>query len=169
MTPSVKATNLLDRFWNGVLPIDPNKIAEKLDIRVLPLSSHDVQSGLSGALHWYPSSDATDRVLYCRYNDTESLQRQRFTIAHEIGHFALGHMQGHALFRDPTEVFTGRVHSPQEVEANQFAAALLMPEKMVKALIGSGVNTLRSLATRFEVSESAMRWRLVNLGLLSAL
>lgn len=166
----VSASSLLDRFWDGVLPVNPSAIAESLDIRVVPLSQQDVAKGLSGALHWHPSEDGTSQQLLCRYNKEESKERQRFTIAHEIGHFASGHLDdSRVMFRDKTEVFTKRVYDPLEAQANRFAAELLMPESLVKTSIQrDGMTTLNQLAKRFGVSESAMRWRLVNLGLLSS-
>lgn len=166
----VSASSLLDRFWNGVLPINPEAIAEALGIRVVPLSQQDVLKGLSGALHWHPSEDGEGHQLFCRFNQNESKERQRFTIAHELGHFASGHLAGNrVMFRDTNEMFTKRVFDPLEAEANRFAAALLMPADLVKASIQrDGMTTLHQLAKRFGVSESAMRWRLVNLGLLSS-
>lgn len=166
----VSAAALLGRFWDGVLPVRPEAVAEALGIQVVPLNTVDVGKGLSGALHWYPAADSPDRQLYCRFNLSESRERQRFTIAHEIGHFASGHLtDGKVMFRDTKEVFTKRVYDPQEAEANRFAAELLMPEALVKSAIQSdGIRTVQQLAGRFLVSESAMRWRLVNLGLLSS-
>lgn len=165
----ISASALLDRFWDGVLPVKPEAIAEALGIKVVPLNDVDVSKGLSGALHWFPSQDSPDRQLYCRFNSSESKERRRFTIAHELGHFASGHLSnGQVLFRDTTEVFTKRVYDPLEAEANRFAAELLMPEALVKSFIQSGTHTIQHLAKHFQVSESAMRWRLVNLGLLSS-
>jgi len=60
----------------------------------------------------------------------------------------------------------------QEVQANQFAAALLMPEPLVReALASNGIDlademALFTLAETFEVSAQAMTFRLVNLGIL---
>ena len=165
----VSASALLDRFWNGVLPVDPKAIAEALGLRVVPLGPTDIAQGLSGALHYHQAEGDSEPHLYCRYNaTTEGAERQRFTIAHEVGHYALGHMVGKTLFRDTTETFTGRVYDSVEVEANRFAADLLMPASLVKSAIEQdGIQTVSQLAQRFGVSASAMRWRLVNLGLLS--
>lgn len=103
-----------------------------------------------------------------RYSTTESPVRQRFTIAHEIGHFALGHLNSAGkMFRDTPENFSNGA-APEERQANAFAAQLLMPEKVVKFAVNErGFNTLKSLANVFDVSEVAMKYRLVNLGLLS--
>lgn len=165
------ASSFLDRFWNGVLPINPAALAQAAGLRVLPLSWDDSVAGLSGALHWHQEPNDPQPVLHCRFNSTESVERQRFTIAHEVGHYALGHIKNQeTLFRDTNEVFTGRVYDPVEVQANRFAAALLMPAKLVQQAINNdGLRTVPALAARFGVSVSAMRWRLVNLGFLSSL
>ena len=60
-------------------------------------------------------------------NGDDSLQRQNFTIAHELGHYLLGHRKesGYTvLLRNPDEM----VKTPIEKEANCFAANLLVPE-----------------------------------------
>jgi Zn-dependent peptidase ImmA (M78 family) len=60
----------------------------------------------------------------------------------------------------------------KEIEANQFAASLLMPAKLVRAhaaRFGKGPlleDEVRHLAREFEVSEQAMTIRLTNLGLI---
>ena len=80
------------------------------------------------------------------------------------------------LFRSPVRVdFRDRVSSlatdQEEVEANRFAAALLMPQEMVvQAVTGASRDPdelVRSLARSFKVSEAAMGYRLINLGVLS--
>lgn len=63
----------------------------------------------------------------------------------------------------------------EEIEANAFAAALLMPEKMIRDLINrlpaskrrEPDDTATALADVFKVSTSAMNFRLINLGLTS--
>ena len=101
--------------------------------------------------------------------------RQRFTIAHELGHFLL-HEHGTYVDKATTARFraneAGSGSIREEREANQFAAALLMPaqwvqEEFLKHPFDFGDDaTLRELCDRFEVSSQAMMWRLKNLGLL---
>ncbi len=102
--------------------------------------------------------------------------RQRFTIAHELGHNALHPGdefvdQIRVDFRDQ-RASAGTVD--QEIEANAFAAELLMPEALVRTehrqQVEEGVEPGRDdfvteLAIRFDVSLEAMSYRLVNLGL----
>ncbi len=111
------------------------------------------------------------------YNASHSTVRQRFTIAHEIGHYVL-HAKNKAqslfvdkhVFRRDEGSSTGL--DQQEVEANKFAAALLMPEALVRAEIAKqqldldDEDDVSNLARRFNVSAAAMSFRLKNLQLL---
>ncbi len=113
---------------------------------------------------------------YIRYNNTESEHRQRFTIAHELGHFML-HKEDKPLFVDKNEKIlyrnfdssTGEIK--KEREANAFAAALLMPRFLLKQAISNTPdnteNVISYLAEQFNVSEQAMSFRLSNIGYLS--
>ena len=108
--------------------------------------------------------------------------RLRFTIAHELGHLILHkftepHADGRlqVRFRDE-ESSKGRVH--EEIQANQFAAELLMPERFVRALVNNSdiadeksddgaVEQLKLWAKRFEVSAQALSLRIANLSSLN--
>lgn len=61
--------------------------------------------------------------------DTEPAQRLRFTIAHELAHYLLGH-----LGDDISSLSRSNVRYPQEQEADMFAARLLMPACVLWAL-----------------------------------
>lgn len=112
------------------------------------------------------------------YNLNHSRVRQRFTIAHEIGHFVMhaSDNQQQRLFVDRSTMFKRDENSStgddlQEIQANQFAAALLMPEKLIREEIASSrldlddEEDVSDLAKRFNVSAAAMTFRLENLGL----
>jgi Zn-dependent peptidase ImmA (M78 family) len=97
-------------------------------------------------------------------NTDEGLLRQRFTLAHELGHFALGHEDAP---RDMSTSFSAGQVSHIERAANQFAAELLMPADAVAKLVRSGkFKTIEDLAQAFQVSKVAMTYRVNNLGLL---
>src|SRR5919204_2126941 len=92
------------------------------------------------------------------------LRRYRFTIAHEIGHW-ICHCGGpvpqprFCRARDLRED-TDRT---LEREANVFAAELLMPEEPLRRCwheVPASVNPIEWTAARFDVSPSAMHWRL---------
>ncbi len=104
-------------------------------------------------------------------NATQHLNRQRFTIAHELGHFFLHEFDG--IHLDKTFHRNGISSlgvSSQEIEANTFAAELLMPDYMVKrellAIRGDLItdDAVSQLANHFGVSTQAMGIRLSNLG-----
>ncbi len=110
--------------------------------------------------------------------------RQRFTIAHECGHFLLHQTENEAsgLFVDRRYAAfywrDGRSSEGEdiaEVEANQFAASLLMPTKLVLEEIQkqdfdlTDEEALNALASKFEVSIQAMSFRLANLGILKGI
>jgi Zn-dependent peptidase ImmA (M78 family) len=99
-------------------------------------------------------------------NSTEAPVRQRFTLAHEYGHYKLGH--GTVFDRD-ADIF-GR--HPQEVSANAFAAEFLAPRPAVHAWLERrgdpeiDLELVVRLACHFGISARAARIRLETVGLL---
>jgi Zn-dependent peptidase ImmA (M78 family) len=112
-------------------------------------------------------------------NSAHPSARQRFTIAHELGHRALH--PGRELILDvPVRVnlrdkTSSTASDLEEIEANAFAAALLMPEPLIRyqlSQLPAGKRrepdaTATALAAIFKVSTSALNFRLINLGLTS--
>lgn len=111
-------------------------------------------------------------------NVRHKLPRQRFSLAHELGHLLLhAPTSGDASFVDKSFLIMKRdsrsglgvlVH---EVEANFFAAEVLMPAESLYRDIATtdqmDKKTLqRHLADRYAVSEEAVRFRLSNLGFI---
>jgi Zn-dependent peptidase ImmA (M78 family) len=102
--------------------------------------------------------------------------RRRFTIAHELGHFLLHRNEElHVDERFPIgfrSELSSKALDAAEIEANQFAAELLMPSTLlidhVRSLssIGDAETAVSQLAHLYEVSEQAMTIRLSALGLL---
>jgi len=155
--PVKTARNLLHKYWKGGLPIDPSKIAGLEGLRVEPFADH-ASKNLSGEL--VPDGD----TAIIKFNPSDSAKRQRFTIAHELGHYMLGH--GHA-FRDPSSHFSMSYYDQREVDANQFAAEVLMPEVAVKVLLKQRkITDVAELARLFDVSVNAMSYRLKKLGFM---
>lgn len=112
-------------------------------------------------------------------NSRNSHKRQRFTIAHELGHWRLH--KGKPLIVDQSVMINKRdgvssqASDREEIQANQFAAELLMPRHLVDRELRRQIITARSreelitaLARVFDVSNDAMGWRLINLGVLSS-
>lgn len=136
------------------LPIDPFAIAAAADISIDSLPAGEV--GISGVF-LLTGHDAA--ILY-RASPTNP-GFERFSVAHELGHYFLeGHLE---MIRqeggrhESRAGFRGR-RSAIEVEADQFAAALLMPAGPVQRLLAElpvGLEAIRTLKTRAIVSMTA--------------
>ena len=95
-------------------------------------------------------------------NKTHSINRQRYTIAHELGHYCL-HKDFKDMFQDTTFFRREKDWTSIEYEANSFAANLLMPKDAIESAIDNDVITLKELSDKFGVSMVAMKNRLLSL------
>lgn len=151
-------------------PVDPFKVAKALGLIVV---ADDLGEDVSGLL----IRRGSQVVVGVQRSDHPN--RRNFTVAHEIAHYRLGHQfeigahvhvdKGNFISQRGSRSSKGI--DPKEIEANQFAASLLMPTQIVQnearklglPLLDSDVT---ALADRFKVSEQAMTIRLSKLGLL---
>ena len=91
--------------------------------------------------------------------------RKRFAVAHELGHFEL-HRDSQLLFCTEQDMVVWNENKPQEIEANEFAANVLMPESLFLARIGKekpNLNIVKSLAEEFRTSLTATAVRYAQL------
>jgi len=107
-------------------------------------------AGIAGAC-WGPGT-ATP-IISVHAGDWST--RQRFTLAHELGHVCCGH-DGH-LPKDTVATLGAWAGDPREVEANAFAGELLMPEHRFLELVGPDptLDELVLAAEAFNVSPQA--------------
>jgi Zn-dependent peptidase ImmA (M78 family) len=109
---------------------------------------------------------AKDKTIYL--NADEPAVRQAFTIAHELGHYFLGHKTNEYGVYRRSKAHLNEITESNEIEADQFAANLLMPEPMVRTMLAKYPFLLdvdlSLLARRFGVSTSAINNRLRFLG-----
>jgi Zn-dependent peptidase ImmA (M78 family) len=109
---------------------------------------------LSGVL------DLTGDVATITINSKHNQERQRFTIAHEIGHYLLHYRSTDKGFLDTTlYTFQDKITNKIEAEASRFAAALLMSSDVIQDEL-TQVSDLYDLANRFKVFPAAMQIRL---------
>lgn len=168
----MQAEKLAENVGKGEVPVNVEGIAKSLGLEVLYADLGEEVSGL------LISDGASAQVCI---QESDPPVRQRFTIAHEIGHHFLLHQfeSGEHVHVDKGNYISQRGPrasegvDPKEVQANQFAASLLMPTKAIRQriakLAGGGpvLDThVESLAKEFEVSEQALTIRLTGLGLL---
>lgn len=140
-------------------PVNVHKIALLMDFRVMPWGGFSDNFG--GGVFVFEGA----KVI--AVNENHPQNKQRFSIAHEIGHIAHGHNISDTdlkRFTDGEFNYLNANHR-QEKEANMFAAELLMPKKFLdKSLPLAGLDYSK-LAMEYEVSEQAMRVRLNTTGL----
>lgn len=155
------------------IPVDLIARSEGLQVIETPM-----KSDVSGALI------LTEGLSGIAVNNEHHPNRRRFTIAHELGHYLLKHegkdnhidWQFTVIRRDGV---SSEASDSQEMEANFFAASLLMPKEMIRAdfqsrfgFIGeirADDSDIQELARKYQVSEAAFKYRLMNLGFLSLL
>ena len=148
-------------------PVPVDEVARYLGIQV---DEADLGEECSGML----VREEDYAVIGVNVNHHE--HRKRFTIAHEIAHFMLHGGEAYIdrpLHIDLRAADSGSGTQQEETEANQFAAALLMPADQVRAAVAEQPfdpaqdDELPNLARRFKVSPQAMTTRLIHLGLIS--
>ena len=159
------ADGLLDRVWDeDRYPVDPFEIALRSGVGAEIL---DIPEDVSGILRKRPNEQP---IIYVDADD--NWRRQRFTCAHELGHFvrrqeAVGRgedVNDDFGYVDRRSDLSSRGTDPSEMFANAFAANLLMPSSAVSSLSALGMTT-QDLAQFFDVSLISMEYRLKSLGL----
>ena len=160
-----KAKRLLQQSDALALPVDLNQVVRYLG---LSLDETPLENEYSGFLA------VKEKTIVVNLRHPPA--RRRFTIAHEIGHYQL-----HRRSED-IPVFIDRavyhrkesaegVDHLMEMQANAYAAGLLMPEALLDAYLEKHPTLdlekpadIKALAEDFEVSRPAMEFRLINLG-----
>ena len=143
------------------LPVDPFAIARSREIEVKPMP--DTAGGVSGMLLRHGN---TFGILYATHIPSEGFQR--FSVGHELGHYFLeGHID-HVLPQNGTHTsHAGFVSAdPFELEADQFAAGLLMPSGPFKHALGrqdAGLAAIESVAGLCKTSLTAAAIRYAEL------
>lgn len=145
------------------LPLDVRTLCADHGVTVVERQLDDELSGMA-----IIDNDQRFVVVNSRHHPN----RQRFTICHELAHHALHedylranvHVDKAVLRRDSISAEGVDV---REVEANAFAAELLMPRHLMSGFSNldlSDERALRLVAKQFGVSQAAFTYRLMNLG-----
>jgi Zn-dependent peptidase ImmA (M78 family) len=138
-----------------VLPIQIGSIAKELGLVV---KSSTLQAGISGEIR-----EENDKFVI-RVNRHDSKSRQRFTIAHEIGHYLLHRDRiGDGIVDDI--LYRSSLSNALEAQANRIAADILMPIKLINESLNSlsskkGEALYESVAQIADVSPTALKIRL---------
>ena len=149
--------SILIRCKSGSLPIKVVDVCKRMKLKVFPytneiLNLYDVNwketDGFCVTLHRRP-------VIF--YNPDTSKARQRFTIAHELGHIMRGHLDTRSMInREPDP----KDSSPEEHEANIFASRLLAPACV---LWGCNVTSAQQIASMCDISITSAKFRMARM------
>ncbi len=155
--------NVRDSSWQCLLdagitelPVSVVKIAEHFDVKLVKNSHRNwltpCQSGIS-----IMTEDGT--WIIC-YDDNDSMERIRFTIAHELGHILLGHPLREGFVHTRT---IAKERPQVESEADMFAARILAPACVLWAL---DLHTAEEIANVCKISYAAAQVRVDRMKIL---
>ncbi|NKD55162.1 MULTISPECIES: ImmA/IrrE family metallo-endopeptidase [Haematospirillum] len=141
-------------------PVDVERLCRDLGIE---LRFDLLSSGVSGMIE---RKKGEGYIITVNASDPET--RRRFTIAHELGHYVYHRdIMGDGIDDDRAYRSTdaGKYHNTrigrkEEIQANKFAARLLMPEALIRQYQKKGMTDPADLARQFGVSEQAMKIRI---------
>ncbi len=163
------------------------RLLSEQDIPSAPIKVEQIAAALGAEVRREPADDELSGFLVrdakvgtviIGVNSTHHPNRQRFTIAHECGHLLLH--KGEKVYVDRLgsgfhvnlrDTKSGKGIHEEEMEANLFAAELLMPTSFIRADLAKvggldlfDEDVLKSMADKYEVSTQALTYRLTYLG-----
>jgi Zn-dependent peptidase ImmA (M78 family) len=160
-----EARSLTAKSGTASLPVDPEKVARNLGAIVIYQATPAELSGMLLRRDGQPviglNADLPER-------------RQRFALAHLVGHLHL-HRRRELLLDTAARYSHGNLASMptdrEEAEANRFAGALLAPESVVRRVAAetdftTSAELVGLLASTFGLTEGAMTYRLMSLGII---
>lgn len=143
------------RVASPPVPVELILVQEEIAVRLV-----DYPDDTAGESWW------EERIGHVAVSRKLPRGRLRFTLAHEFGHLVLGHHQrrfeGEVLARHPireADEVVWEPPDPLEVEANHFAAELLLPLSLFLPDWQRSRDP-RRLAARYDVSQEAAWWRI---------
>jgi len=159
------------------------EILKENNVRTFPIPVEKIARSQGAEIRFQPMSDDLSGMIFVKdgvpiigVNALHHPNRQRFTIAHECGHLALHRdkitsavhvdKQFKILWRDAV---SATATDTMEIQANQFAAELLMPtELLLKELSAitfdiDNDEPLEKLAKKLKVSKQALEYKIRNL------
>lgn len=146
--PHQVANYVLRRMRVTRPPVPVERIASDLGVKIIRKPS----LSMAGVLQ----STRADATMWI--NGSDHPHRQRFTIAHELGHLLL-----HAIGTQFRDHAFGPSSDWKETQANDFAAALLMPLWLLEPIVTGSRRGTKDLSELFEVSVAALNVQLSKL------
>lgn len=186
-TPEDLAYKAIEKVFSGDRQWNPDKNPDLLDYLesvVDSLVSHLVESQNNKRLQYFPENN--DGMVLVREAPLEGAEgrlvrgdkcgiiavkadirepgKKRFVVAHELGHFELHKNSDQSLVYVDKDLLYSYKNDPKEQEANEFAAELLMPQKLFESRCQSdqpNLDVIRELADEFQTSLTATALRYI--------
>ena len=162
---------ILEMLQMNEPPFNPFDIARRLNLNVKTTLDYD-KLGSEGQISVNKNNEPEIWI-----NPIKSEVRQRFTLAHEIGHLANDVLPqiNNPIIDEYETLYRSNAYGGIETKANVFASKLLMPLKPLENFIEEvrrnnpnlrAKEAIEIIAAKFEVSKQAAFHRLQNIGLL---
>ena len=160
-----------DRAWESLikyhvkeLPVDVRSICRQSNVSVLTYKK-DIEFIKTYGLEQYIENDGFTSQIKSKYfifynDEITPFERTTFTIAHEMGHIALGDVRNSSTVWNRGEQ---KAPNPSETQANVFASRLLAPACVLKEL---NIKTVDELQQLTGLSYAAAKIRLERLNML---
>lgn len=139
------------------IPIDMIRVVEQLGGKCVPIATTDYDAKIQ---------TTSDNGFEIRYAENQSMERIQFSIAHELGHLFLHILQSDGRLNPESAYYRGKenTRTSAELEANEFAASLLMPkDEFTQFCMAERSSTndvdLKRVAEHFKVSKQAANVR----------
>jgi Zn-dependent peptidase ImmA (M78 family) len=161
-SPEALADCIIAHYPDIEIPIPLERIADAVGI--IDLISQTTSS-FEGVL----VTDDAKSTGSIAYNQASRIERRRFTIAHEIGHFLIPWHGASAqcATADMGVLKSQDTRKSKEAEANRFAAALLTPTTLftrdIRQFGSPETEHILALATKYKVSKEMVAWRYTDL------
>ena len=148
------ANKIIYSYWNLKISVDVYQVAENMGFHIVENQNEDNNAILN------LNNNNESHIN----NLNEQKLQNRFTIAHQLGHYFLNHKktkQDDFIFVDDDDVFNGKKnYDYREVEANMFAARLLIPTDALREIMINVKNaTIEDVAQLFQVKESYIAYK----------
>jgi len=151
------AKKVIKDYMLTKVPTDLIKVFKSLGLRYIELNDPE---GIDGAI-----IEIENKPAIAFLNKAKPIQRQRFTLAHELGHIFLKHSKRDQYdaeeSREIGDELTQHAKPPKEKEADAFASELLIPYAKLKKY-EADINDIDKLAGIFAVSKQAMTIAVMN-------
>ena len=143
------------------LPVDLSKVLKAVDVKAILYCDafFDADSPKLRGSDGFVTKIGDKKAIYL--NESKgTIQRRRFTLAHELGHIVLDHPINPIIYRN-SEVDENQ--SPTEIQANVFARDLLMPAGVLAKLHVTTVDEIMQICNVSRISAQIRLERLTEL------